>query len=238
VVIDPRAVADRHPDPIVRALVRLAVAVTEHPWALTGAELTAARAAGLDDAGILHAVLQASLFGHFNRVADAVGVDLDYPDSFGAPHVESATPPYLRPTSAPDPHVQKPIELASRSGAVDLASTWERYALDRGAPLTRHQRAVVAAAVAECLGDATMSHISPETDLDRALVDLADLVTLAPWRLGPSAYTKIRALGLEDDGAVFDAVATASSAGVFSRIRVTLAALGREHAAEGLFTPI
>jgi hypothetical protein len=227
VVIDPRAVADRHPDPIVRVLVHLAVAVTEQPWAITGAELARARAAGLDEAGVLHAVLQTSLFGHFNRIADAVGVDLDYPDSFGAPHVEPATPPYLWPTSAPDPHVPRPIELASRSGAVDLATAWERYALDRDAPLTRHQRAVVAAAVAARLGDASTPPLAPETDLERALVDLADLVTLAPWRLGPSAYTQIRLAGLADDSAVFDAVATASSAGVFSRIRVTLAALAR-----------
>jgi hypothetical protein len=227
VVIDPRAVADRHPDPIVRTLVRLAVAVTEHPWAISGAELASARAAGLDEAGILHAVLQASLFGHFNRIADAVDVDLDYPDSFGAPHVEPATPPYLWPTSAPDPHVPRPIELASRPGAVDLATAWERYSLDRDAPLTRDQRALIAAAVAVRLGDTSKPPLTPETDLDRALVDLADLVTLAPWRLGPSAYTRVRLLGMADDAAVFDAVATASSMGVFSRIRVTLAALAR-----------
>jgi alkylhydroperoxidase/carboxymuconolactone decarboxylase family protein YurZ len=227
VVIDPRAVADRHPDPIVRALVRLAVAVTEHPWATTGAELAEAHAAGLEDAAILHAVLQASLFGHFNRIADAVGVDLDYPDRFRAPHVEPATPPYLWPTSSPDPQAPRPIELASRPGAIDLAIAWERYALDREAPLTRRQRALVAAAVAARLGDTSTPPLTPETDLERALVDLADLVTLAPWRLGPSAYARIRLLGMADDSAVFDAVATASSVGVFSRIRVTLAALAR-----------
>jgi hypothetical protein len=186
---------------------------------------------GLDDALSRAVVIDpravADLFGHFNRIADAVGVDLDYPDSFGAPHVEPATPPYLWPTSAPDPHVARPIELASRPGAVDLATAWEQYALDRDAPLTRHQRAVVAAAVAARLGDTTIPPRAPETDLDRALVDLADLVTLAPWRLGPSAYTPIRQAGLADDAAVFDAVATASSLGVFSRIRVTLAALAR-----------
>jgi hypothetical protein len=228
VVIDPRAVADRHPDPTIRALVRLAVAVAERPWAITGAELSSARDAGLDEAGILHTVLQASLFGHFNRIADAVGVDLDYPDSFGAPHVEPATPPYLWPTSRPDPNAPRPIELAARPGAVDLAAAWEEYALDRDTPLTRHQRAVVAAAVAARLGDATRPERPPETDLDRALVDLADLVTLAPWRLGPSAYSALRALGMTDNASVFDAVATASSAGVFSRIRVTLAGLARD----------
>jgi alkylhydroperoxidase/carboxymuconolactone decarboxylase family protein YurZ len=226
VVIDPRAVADRHLDPTVRALVRLAVAVTEHPWAITGADLSGARDAGLDDAGILHAVLQSSLFGHFNRIADAVGVELDYPDRFHAPHVEPATPPYLWPTSMPDPQRPQPIALSIRPGAVDLAEAWERYALDRDEPLTRRQRALVAAAVAARLGEAS-TPIEPESDLDRALIDLADLVTLAPWKLGPAAYTRIRQLGLADDSAVFDAVATASSVGVCSRIRVTLAGLAR-----------
>ena len=130
------------------------------------------------------------------------------------------------PTSAPDPDAPRPIELTSRPGAVDLATAWERYALDRDAPLTRRQRALVAAAVAVRLGDAAKPPLTPETDLERALVDLR-IVTLAPWRLGPAAYTRIRRLGMADDSAVFDAVATASSAGVFSRIRVTLAALAR-----------
>ena len=204
------------------------MAVTEQPWAITGADLAHARAAGLDEAGVLHAVLQASLVGHFDRIADAVGVDLDYPDSFGAPHVEPATPPYLWPMWAPDPYVPQPISLASRPGAVDLVTAWQRYALERDAPLTRPQRGLVAAAVAARLGDQSMPPVAPQTDLDRALVDLADLVTLAPWRLGPSAYTTLRLAGMPDDADVFDAVATASSAGVFSRIRVTLAGLARE----------
>jgi len=227
VVIDPRAVADRHPDPIVRALVRLAIGVTEHPWAMTGADLAAARDAGMADAGILHAVLQASLFGHFNRIADAVGVDLDYPNTFGAPHIEPATPPYLWPVTRPDPDTPKPIDLASWPGALELAIAWEQYALDRDAPLTRRQREVIAAAVAARLGDATRPAVDPVTDLEQGLVHLADDVTLAPWRLGPAAYQEIRVLGLTDDAEVFDAVATASSAGVFSRIKVTLAAFAR-----------
>ncbi len=226
-VFDPRAVADRHADPAIKALVRLAVGVTEQPWALTGRDLLQARAAGLADAAILHAVLQACLFGHFNRIADAVGVDLDYPDSFGAPHIEPATPPYLWPDGVSDQAAVRPLDLASWPTALDLAGAWEQYALERDAPLTRRQRTVVASAVAARLGDATRPAVAPDSDLDVALVALADIVTLAPWRLGPAAYAGIRSLGLPDDGDVFDAVATASSVGVASRIRVSLAALAR-----------
>jgi len=227
VVADPRGVADRHADPVVRALLRLTIDATERPWALTGSDLERAHAGGLDDSGILHAILQTSLFGHFNRIADAVGVDADYPDSFGAPHLVPSTPPYLWPDTVPDPRMPQPIELSARPGAVDLVTAWRQHALERDAPLTRHHRAVVAHAVAERLGDATVSPAPPANDLDRALVTLADIVALAPWKLDPEAYAPIRALGLADDAEVFDAVATASSCTVFSRINVTLTAFAR-----------
>jgi hypothetical protein len=226
-VIDPRAVADRHPNPRIRALARLTVEVTERPWALSGASLVSARAAGLDDAAVLHAILQTSLFGHLNRIADAVGVELDYPDSFGAPHVEPATPPYLWPDKVPDPAAPQPIALESRAGAVDLMSAWQVYALERDAPLNRRQRALLSYAVAVRLADASVPRVEAETPLDCALTDLADIVTRAPWQLGPTAYAPLRAQGFSDDPDVFDAVATASSCTVFSRVRVALAALAR-----------
>ena len=56
-----RAVAD--------PVVRLAIAVTEAPWTVES-ELAPALAE--------HVVLQASLFGHLNRIADAVDVPADY----------------------------------------------------------------------------------------------------------------------------------------------------------------
>jgi hypothetical protein len=179
---------------------------------------------------VLHAILQAALFGHLNRIADAVGVDADYPDHYGSPRVEAATPAYLAPGPAevPDPHAARPIELASRAGAVDLLAAWRAHALDRdGGPLGRRQRAVIAHAVAARLGDLTVAPVEPETELDHALIELADVVTLAPWRLAPRAYDRVRAAGLADDAAVFDAVATASSCTVFSRIAAALAALAR-----------
>jgi hypothetical protein len=231
-VVDPRAVAMRHPDAAIRTLTWLAVTVTERPWSLIGADLARARAAGIDDAGVLHAILQAALFGHLNRIADAVGVDADYPDRWGAPHVEPATPAYIAPGpgEVPDPRAARPIELAARPGAVELVAAWRAHALDRDAPpLGRRERAVIARAVAVRLGDDApdVAAVEPQSALDHALVELADVVTLAPWRLAPAAYERVRAAGLADDAAVFDAVATASSCTVFSRIAVALAALAR-----------
>jgi hypothetical protein len=221
-------VATRHPDHTIRAITALTVAVTERPWSITARDLEAPRAAGLDDASILHVVLQCANFCHLNRIADAVGVAADYPDRFGAPHVEPATPAYLLPFDPPAPG-PGPIELALRPGT-EVYEAWRAYALDRDTPsLDRRRRGVIARAVADRLGDLRERPAAdPVDDLDHALVELADLTTLAPWKLGPSAYHRIRALGLADDAQVFDAVATASSCQVFSRIAVTLAGFARQ----------
>jgi hypothetical protein len=194
---------------------------------MSGGDLAAMRAAGFADAAILHAVLQAANFGHLNRIADAVGVAADYPDHFRAPHVEPATPPYLWPTDPPDPSAPKPVRLSDRDNAVELYGAWRSHVLDRTAALDPRRRALIAYAVAVRTGDRSVAEVAPADELDRALVELADVVTLAPWRLGPGAYARVRSLGLADDAAVFDAVATASSCTVFSRIETVLSALAR-----------
>ena len=199
--------------------------MTERPWALSAGRLDQLREAGLDEGRVLHAILQTSLFGHFNRIADAVGVDADYPDLFGTPPIEPAVPPYEWPDRAFDAF-RPAIALALHAGAVERLEIWRAHALDRGAPLSRHERAVLAHAVAVRLGDAPVEAVPPSTARDEALVDLADLVTRAPWRLGPEAFNPLRDLGFADDSDVFDAVATASFCTLWSRVRVALTALG------------
>jgi alkylhydroperoxidase family enzyme len=227
VVIDPHAVGTRHPDPIVRAIVALTIQVTEQPWSITTRDADAARAAGLDDGSILHVVLQAANFGHLNRLADAVGVEPDYPNRFDAPAIEAATPPYLWPVDPPAPG-HGAIQLGLRETAGEPYAAWQAVALGRDtAHLDVRRRQVIASAVAIRLGDRRIEEAAPIDELDRALVELADVVTLAPWRLGPAAYARTRAAGLADDAAVFDAVATASSCTVFSRIAVALAGFAR-----------
>ncbi len=218
--------ATRHPDLTIRAITALTIAITERPWSITARDLEAPRAAGLDDASILHVVLQCTNFCHLNRIADAVGVAADYPDHFGAPHVEPATPAYLLPFDPPAPG-SGAIELALRPGVAEVYGAWHAYAVERDGFLDRRRRGVIARAVADRLGDLREQGSAPVDDLDHALVELAEITTLAPWKLGSPAYQRVRARGLADDAQVFDAVATASSCQVFSRIAVVLAGFAR-----------
>jgi hypothetical protein len=67
---------------------------------------------------------------------------------------------------------------------------------------------------------------APTSPLDEVLVATADEVTLSPWRLGAATVACLRAVGLTEDTAIFDVLATAAACTTFSRIEVALAALG------------
>lgn len=60
-----------------RALMGFAVALTKAPGAMTRGHVDALRNFGFDDRAISDAVQVVSYFNYINRVADALGVDLE-----------------------------------------------------------------------------------------------------------------------------------------------------------------
>lgn len=234
VIEDPRGLAAWATDPITRALARLTVLVTEAPWTMSADELTQARAAGLGDGAILQAIALAAMFGHLNRIADAIGIELDYDVALEPSHAEPATRLYPIPAQAewPDPDGTGPLELASRPQAREALAAWRNHALDREAPLPRGARAVIAREVAALLGDAAtvraLDNAGSVGPLDEPLREFAAVVTLAPWRLGDATLVPLRAAGLADDTSLFDAIATATACTTFSRLATALAALRRQ----------
>jgi alkylhydroperoxidase family enzyme len=210
----------------MRMLGELTILIAEAPWQLTRDHMTRAMAAGLSEEDILHVVLIDALFGHLNRIADATGVPLDYNVKLQPPAIDPSVPPW---PAAPKPMTQRSaIDLARRPATAAALSEWRNYVFHRDEPITRRQRTLIARWVATWLGD---GGISPPTDLtvnplDDTLRTVAEVVTLAPWRLSDATYAPLRAVGF-DDAAIFDVCVTASTAGVFSRIEVALAALGK-----------
>ena len=219
----PRAVPAGTPR--LQMIAQLALTVTTAPWTLSRGHLSRAHAAGLSDADVLHVLALAAYFGHLNRVADAVGVPLDYEVSLEVPATDPAAPA-LEP--APISRAGRPaIDLALRPATQKALADWKSYAFYRDAPVTRRQRTLIARLVASWLGDGTISppHDLTANPLDDALRALAETVTLAPWQLSSASFDALRAEGFSDD-ALFDVCATASAAGVFSRLEVALVSLG------------
>jgi alkylhydroperoxidase family enzyme len=218
VIVDPRAVAARWPEARRRALAEIARGVTETPWALSRGDRDRAHDAGLSDDELLHAIALSSFFGHLNRIADVVGVPLDYEVHHRPPPAEPAVPPLQR---APAPLRGEPaLAIAARPATAAALASWRDYLVAR-----EPNSLEIAGWVAALLGDSDPG-AAAASDGDPALRHLVEQVTLAPWQVDDAALAPLRAAG-RDDAALFDACATASSFGVFSRIRVALVALGR-----------
>lgn len=209
-----------------QALVELATLVTAEPWALSRTKLQQWHGAGLSDDDILHAVALSAYFGHLNRIADATNVPLDYDVRHLPAHADPTTPPW--PEAAELVTGRAAIDVANRPATAAALTEWKTYMFHRDAPLTRRQRTLIVRYVAAWLGDGGISSPADLTanTLDDALRTLARTVTLAPWQLSDASYRDLRAAGF-DDAALFDVVATATTAGVSSRIAVALAALAR-----------
>ncbi|HET9990191.1 MAG TPA: hypothetical protein VFQ65_16790 [Kofleriaceae bacterium] len=200
--------------PRQRALIELTTLVTEQPW-------RAHRVAELDDDTLLHAIALSAYFGHLNRIADAVAVPLDFAVRHAPPATDPAVPA-LAP--APSPLAGVPaLPLTRREATAAAIEAWHGYVFERDAPLSRDERAQLAGWVAGWLGDPRRS--VPGGTIDPDLHRLAELVTLAPWQLTDAVFAPLRARGWDDEK-LFDAVVTASTAGLVSRIHVALVAIG------------
>jgi alkylhydroperoxidase family enzyme len=219
VIADPRAVAARWRDPRRRMLSEIAMLVTEAPWTLSPEHRGRSHSAGLSDEDLLHAIALSAFFGHLNRIADAVGVPLDYEVQHQPPPAEPATPALPR---APMLCRGSPVlAIDARPATAAALAAWRDHVLAR-APENR----AIAAWVAELLGDGDAASCAPGPAVPDAAAKraLIEQITLAPWRLDEAAFAPLRALG-RDDAAVFDLCAAASTFGVMSRIRVALIAL-------------
>lgn len=226
VLDDPHAIAASWPNPRLRMLAELAICVTNMPWTLSRAHLSRAHKAGLSEEDILHAVTLASYAGHVSRIAHAVAPPLDQPVKLVPPPVDPTVPPW---PAAPQLVVGRPaLDIARRPATATAFTEWRHYIFySHDAPLTRRQRTVIARWVAAWLGDGGISSPADLTGnpIDDALRTVAEVVTLAPWQITDASFEPLRAAGFDDAG-LFDACATATSAGMFSRIEVALAALG------------
>jgi hypothetical protein len=237
VVENPRAV---DADPTSRVIAGLARLVTEAPWTLERADLARARDVGLADEPVLTVIALSATFNYLNRMADAIGIELDYDVQIRPPAAVPDTPALARaePSAWPDPDAPRPLDVSRKPALAEALAHCRAYVMERDAPLSIPQRQVIARAVAERLGDAatvrrlshsephTTPHVEPRSEVDRTLERFADVATLAPWRLGAQTFEMLRA-ALRTDLAAFDAIAVAAFANLASRLDVALAALGR-----------
>jgi alkylhydroperoxidase family enzyme len=208
------------------ALLALATAVTERPWALGTADHDRARAAGLSDDAILHAVVLSAFFNYLNRVADAVDLDFDYESPLPRPDKDPRREPTPRPPSARWPSASAfPLRLCDRAVTAEAFQRWEVYMLERDMPLSRRERAVIVRAVARSLCDARTADAHPDaeprSEREERLATYAEVLTATPWRLDEAGLQALRGVGLDDRG-LLDVISVASFQNTASRLKLVL----------------
>lgn len=222
---DPRTAPLSRAD---QALVGLASVVSEAPWTIERSDLERARAAGLSDVAVVQAVGLSAFFNYLNRVADAVDIAFDYPTPLPPLVRDRSREPLPRPERARWPAGGAfPLSLADRPVTAQAFAAWRAYQLEREAPLSRRERAVIVRAVAETLCDArtygALADAVPRGKRESALAAYAARLSAVPWKLAAADLDALRAVGLDDDRALLDAIAVASFQTTASRLALCFA---------------
>jgi uncharacterized protein YciW len=212
--------------PRARALARLAVTLTARPWALTAEAVGDARRQGLDEDQIEAAIGVISLFNYFTRVADATGIEFDYPTAL------PAFEPDLCQVTAPRP--DRPVSFGTLAGGrrrprlEGLRAAWESwraYVLEADQPISQRERRLLAAAAAEEAADwegaEALNGPKSGPDGDDQLIGFARKLSREPWRMGKEDLERLRSLGYSDQ-AVLHVISVVAHQNADSRLVVGL----------------
>jgi uncharacterized protein YciW len=206
------------------AILTFADKLSRTPWLVGPQDAADLRRAGLGDLEALHAVLGCAHFNYFNRVADGLGIALDYERTL--PAVES------RPAGHEAAAKGEPAGAAASAGkkgwktmedvfaamtpnpeARDLARKWRAHHLRETVSLGRAARLDIGAAIAGfCgaripLGEYQADHERPAAGggsppADSPFLAHALRLTGRPWTITEAHLDDLRRVGLDDRGLV------------------------------------
>lgn len=204
--------------PRAAALARLAGTLTAEPWALTPRIVQDATAHGLDDEQIEAAVGVVAMFNYFTRVADATGIDFDYPSPLPPFEPDRCQLPSARPARpAPDRTLVRPTLRILR----EAWDPWRQYLLNKDEPISRRERRLLAATAAEQSADRD-GEVDPRTEPERILVEFARKLSRHPWTMEFTDLDTLRACGYSDP-AILHIISATAHQNATSRLRIGLA---------------
>jgi alkylhydroperoxidase family enzyme len=212
--------------PRARTLARLAVTLTARPWAVTQVAVEDARRQGLDEEQIEAAIGVISLFNYFTRVADATGIEFDYPTAL------PAFEPDLGQVTAPRP--DRPVSLSRPAGSrrrpqlEGLRAAWESwraYVLEADQPISQRERRLLAAVAAQEAADwegaEALNAFKSGPDGDDQLIGFARKLSRQPWRMEEGDLDRLRSLGYSEE-AVLHVISVVAHQNADSRLALGL----------------
>ena len=212
--------------PRARALARLAVTLTARPWTLTPEAVQDARRQGLDEDQIEAAMGVISLFNYFTRVADATGIEFDYPTALPAfePDLGQVTAPRPdRPASFSGPAGDR--RRPRLEGLRAAWESWRAYVLEADQPISQRERRLLAAVAAEEAADWEGAEAGSRSgpDGDDELIGFARKLSRQPWRMGKEDLERLRSLGYSEE-AVLHVISVVAHQNADSRLVLGLRA--------------
>ena len=202
--------------------------LTARPWALTAEAVQDARRQGLDEDQIEAAIGVISMFNYFTRVADATGIEFDYPTAL------PAFEPDLGQVTAPRP--DRPVSFSGPAGGrrrprlPGLLAAWESWrtcVLESDEPISQRERRLLAAVAAEEAADwagaEALNGLKSGSDGDDELIGFARKLSRQPWRMGEGDLERLRSLGYSDE-AVLHVISVVAHQNADSRLAIGLAA--------------
>ena len=163
-----------------------------------------ARRQGLDEEQIEAAIGVISMFNYFTRVADATGIEFDYPTELPAfePDVCQVTAP--RPDRSVSVSRLAGDRRRPRPGGLQAAwESWRAYVLEADEPVSRRERRLLAAVAAEEAADwegaDALNGFKSASDADDQLIGFARKLSRQPWRMEEGDLKRLRSLGYSED---------------------------------------
>jgi hypothetical protein len=201
------------------------VTLTARPWALTQEMVGDVRRQGLDEEQVEAAIGVISMFNYFTRVADATGIEFDYPTEL------PAFEPDLRQGTAPRPE-RSGRSVGSRRrpapGGLQAAwQSWRAYVMEADEPVSQPERRLLAAVAAEETTDwdgvDALNGLKSGSDADDELIGFARKLSRQPWRMGPADLEHLRSLGYSEP-AVLHVISVVAHQNADSRLALGLSA--------------
>jgi len=157
-------------------------------------------AQGLGKEAIEAATAVVAMFNYLTRVADATGIEFDYPTLLPVFEPESGRPLAPQPDRTAWPVAA--AELRTFRYFPALGEAWQRwrdYVLESTEPLTRRERHVLARAAAEeCCNRwraDLLNEYTPQNAAESVLAEFARKLSRRPWQMRAADLDALRASG-------------------------------------------
>jgi hypothetical protein len=206
------------------------VTLTAEPWALTGEAVQEVRRQGLDEQQIEGAIAVISMFNYFTRVADATGIEFDYPTSLPAFEPNVCRVPAPRPDRSASSGELAGHRRRPRSEALQAAwEMWRGYVLETDEPISRRERRLLASVAAEEAADwegaEALGGLAPVEDRDEPLIGFARKLSRQPWSMEETDLKNLRAAGYAEP-AVLHVISVVAHQNADSRLVLGLSTAG------------